>query len=45
MKIQKVALNLLHERINRKNRKCLNNTRLTLICSNCAVDLFIIDLG
>lgn len=36
MKIKNKVINLLHERINKKNRKRLKNTTPTLICSNCA---------
>ena len=36
MGLKKELLNILHERINAKNRKMLMNTEPTLICSNCA---------
>lgn len=36
MKIKKIILNFLHDRINKKNRQRLTNMNPTLISSNCA---------
>mgnify|MGYP004620560279 FL=1 len=36
MRIKKMVLNLLHDRINAKNQERLQNTTPTLIYSNCA---------